>query len=74
MKNNINEKRLQRLNDRQNVFNAKYKKTIEQQEKQQQQYKENSNNNIISSSNNNEFNTIMDVSRNAHTHIYVHMQ
>ncbi|KAL9892907.1 proteoglycan Cow isoform 4-T7 [Glossina fuscipes fuscipes] len=59
-KDNINEKRLQRLNDIQNVFNAKYKKTIEQQEKQQQQYKENSNNNIISSSNNNEFNTIMD--------------
>ncbi|XP_058983009.1 proteoglycan Cow isoform X1 [Musca domestica] len=60
-KDNINEKRLQRLNERQNAFNAKYKKTMEQQqEKQQQQYKENSNNNIISSSNNNEFNTIMD--------------
>ncbi|XP_037890569.1 proteoglycan Cow isoform X2 [Glossina fuscipes] len=65
-KDNINEKRLQRLNDRQNVFNAKYKKTIEQQEKQQQQYKENSNNNIISSSNNNEFNTIMDDDNNRH--------
>ncbi|XP_037816058.1 proteoglycan Cow [Lucilia sericata] len=60
-KDNINEKRLQRINERQNAFNAKYKKTMEQQqEKQQQQYKENSNNNIISSSNNNEFNTIMD--------------
>ncbi|XP_059219916.1 proteoglycan Cow isoform X2 [Stomoxys calcitrans] len=60
-KDNINEKRLQRLSERQNAFNVKYKKTMEQQqEKQQQQYKENSNNNIISSSNNNEFNTIMD--------------
>lgn len=59
----VNEKRLQRLNDRQSAFNVKYKKTLElQQEKQQEQYKETSNNNIISSTNNNEFNAIMDVS------------